>query len=431
MKTLLIDPPRFDSIYGGTIGKKIPPTAPPLGLLYIAAVALENNFEVKILEAYGNEMSCNEISKETSCFNPDVIGITCTTVTFKNALTVCETLKKSCPNALIVMGGSHVSSHGEAERTLSKHELIDICILGEGEYSFLEILQGKPLEDIGGIVFRKNGTVFKTSPRPAIENIDSIPFPARHLININNYVNPIYDVYSAQMTSIISSRGCPFKCTFCGSQNVFGHTARFRSIENVIEEIDIMISRHGVKGLHFRDDTFTLKPSRLEKLCVEIEKRDLKWTGNMRADSYISKDLLKMMKKSGCCLLLIGVESGDKEVLKSWRKETNIENLRKVFKWTREVGIDTHASYIIGAEKETRGSVDRTIEFAKETNPDVATFFILIPFPARHLININNYVNPIYDVYSAQMTSIISSRGCPLKCACLKSFSSSPLSKLG
>jgi radical SAM superfamily enzyme YgiQ (UPF0313 family) len=384
MKALLIDPPTLESVYG-KIGKNIQPVAPSLGLLYIAAVAEQHGFEVSILDAYGDQLGLKEVSEQVDRARPDVVGVTSTTTTFGNAVRCLAQIKKENPQVITVLGGPHISA--VPAETMKRYTDIDIGVVGEGEYSFLDILRQKPYDEIPGILFRRNGEIVSTPRGPYIADLDSLPFPARHLVDLHKYRHPIYDIYSDRMTTMITSRGCPYQCTFCGSQSIFGRKTRFRSVESIAAELDSLVLDFGIKGIHFRDDTFTLSRSRVYEICRLLKERKLVWTGNLRADKHIDKELLGTMKDSGCSLLLIGVESGDEAVLDFYKKGISLSHVRKIFRWANELRIDIHASFIFGSPMETKESIRKTVKLAKEINPDIATFFLLNPFPG----------SPIYD----------------------------------
>ncbi len=381
MKVLLISPPDGSLVYG-KIGKRMPPSAPSLGLAYIAAVLEENDIAVKLLDARGEHLELEEIKNEIREYGPQVVGITCITPTFGISIEIAKAVKEISRDILLVMGGPHVSA--TAGEILEKYSVVDIAAVGEGEYTMLEIAEQKELDTIDGIVFRKDGEIRWTKKRRLIKELDSIPFPSRHFYDLDNYHQPLHEVYGEPLTTILSSRGCPFDCTFCSSQITFGRGTRFRSAENVLEEMDMLIEKYNIKGVKFADDTFSLNRERLETLCKGIKKRGIYWIGNARVDT-LDKELLTLMKDSNCKMLLFGIETGDLDILKEYKKGTSLEQAREVMKWANQLKLDTAATFIFGAPLETKETIERTIEYAKELSPTYANFFILSPYPGTEI----------------------------------------------
>ena len=378
MRVLLISPPDKNFVYGEKIGKKLAPSAPALGIAYIAAVLEQNNISVNLLDARGEFLGINEIITEVKEYLPEIVGITCTTPMFGISVEIAKAIKAFSSDILVVMGGPHIAP--TPVETIEKYPDIDVTVFGEGEYSMLELAQGKNLEDIKGIAYRKNGQVVVNAPREPIENLDSIPFPSRHFYNLNNYHQPMHEVYGRPLTTMLTSRGCPFNCSFCSSKVTFGRRVRFRSAENVLAEIDFLIADYGLQVIKFADDTFTLNLTRLEKICKGLKERGLPWIANARANT-MTKEVLFMLKDSYCKLLLVGVESGDAENLKWLKKNVTLEQMREAFKWTNKLKIDTIATFIFGTHLETKETAQKTIDFAKEIKPTYANFFVLSPYP--------------------------------------------------
>lgn len=386
MKILLISPPAANLVYG-KIDRWISPGSPMLGIAYIAAVLEENNISVKLLDAWGPNLGLEDIMNQVKKYRPDIVGISCMTPTFGISVEITKLIKLLSDNILVIMGGPHVTAI--PLETLEKFPWIDIVVIGEGEDTILEIAQGNDLENIKGIAFRKDDKVVINEIRPLIKDIDSIPFPARHFYNLSNYHQPLYEVYGKPCTTIITSRGCPYKCSFCSSHTIFKRKTRFRSIKNVMREIDFLTEKYKIKTIKFSDDTLTLKHDRFEELCYELKKRQINWIANARVDT-LSKDILTIMKDSGCKLIQYGVESGNPAILKQYKKNTSIEQIRKVFEWSNELGIDTGATFIFGAPLETRETALETIGLVKEICPTYANFFILSPYPGTEIYDYMN-----------------------------------------
>jgi len=379
-RVCLINTPELLSVFG-KVQKFIPPTAPPLGLLYIAAVLEREDFPVGIIDSYAEHYDVATTVKEALKFNPDMVGITAVTPTFGNAIMIAKALKEANPDVTIAMGGPHITPTGAL--ILQKHKYVDICVKHEGEYAFLELAQKKPLKDILGIFYRSGEGHIVTNPdRPLLENLDELPYPARHLIDLSKYHHVLFSSYGEPLTEMTTSRGCPYKCSFCASKITNGTRVRFRSIENVIGEVDELISHYGIKVIEFRDDTLTLNPPRFKRLCAELKKRDISFIGNGKVNVIARfPEMVEQAKDAGCKLLEFGCESGDQKILDSFLKAQTVEDIRQSFKIVNNVGLDTLAFFILGSPLETRETVRKTVELAKEINPTFVEFFLLNPHP--------------------------------------------------
>lgn len=379
----LINTPELLSVYG-KVQKFIPPTAPPLGLLYIAAVLERDYFPVKVIDSYAEHYDVSMTVKETMKFNPDIVGITATTPTFGNALKIAQELKKVKPEVLIVVGGPHITPTGKI--ILEKHECIDICVKHEGEYTFLELANDRPLELILGIFYRKkDGRIITNPDRPLLQDLDELPFPARHLIDLSKYHHVLFSSYGEPLTEMITARGCPFRCTFCASKITNGVGVRFRSVENVMKEVDELITKYGIKVIEFRDDTLTINPTRFKQLCEELKKRNISFIGNGKVNIIASfPEMAKQAKDAGCKLLMFGCESGEQKILDAYLKAQKVDDIRKAFEIVNKVGLDTLAFFILGSPLETLETAEKTIKLAKEINPTFAEFFLLNPHPGTN-----------------------------------------------
>ena len=390
MKVLLINPPDTASKY-----KFIGLIAPPLGIGYIAAVLEENNIDVKIIDGSAIEMSWEDLEKEIQKYSPDIIGITAVTPTINQALKTAKIAKSTCTDALVVLGGYHPTFTSEE---LLKNDFVDIIVLGEGEYTMLELTSafenGTDLREVKGIATRE----FVTPPRPIIEDLDELPFPARHLLPMDNY-----KILNMKLTTgtLISGRGCPHRCSFCSSSAMHGHKLRMRSANNIVDEMEHLLGAHDAEMIAFMDDTFTMNRKRVEEVCSEIKERDLDfyWGCTARADT-ISRNLLEQMKDSGCITLFLGVESADQQHLDNLNKNVTVDRIKKAFELTQELKVRTLASAVLGMPGDTRQSIENTIGFVKSLNPSYAIFSLATPYPGtdfyikaskQNLIKVNDW----------------------------------------
>ena len=371
MKVLLINPPYFNSKY-----KFIGLVAPPLGIAYIAAVLEEDGFDVKIIDAAALEMDWDTLENEIGKYSPDVVAITALTPTIEKALKTAEIAKNTCESAKIVLGGYHPTFTYTA---LLKKDFIDIVVLGEGEYTMLELVRAlekkQDLREVKGIACID----FKTPPRNMIEDIDSIPFPARHLLPMDTY--KVLNIKLPTGT-LISGRGCPFNCSFCASSAMHGQKIRFRSAQNIVDEIEHLIEDHDAEMIAFMEDTFTLSQDRVVEICDEIIKRDLDffWGCTARVDT-VSKPLLEKMREAGCITIFYGVESADQQLLDGMNKKISVDRIKKAFKLTKEADMRTIASVAIGMPGDTKENIEKTINFVKDLDASYALFSLATPYP--------------------------------------------------
>lgn len=404
MKVLLIQPPM--SLLSG----EQPSVVPPLGLAYIASVLKRENIEVKIMDTIADGLhqskhstfktishfglEWEEIRKRLSMENPDVVGISCPfSSSAKNAHRIAEIVKTINKNIFTVMGGAHPSA---LPREVLTDPNIDFVVIGEGELTMLELirsLESSNFSGLKGIAYRDVKKIVVNPPRPLIDNLDELPFPERDLLPMEKYFEaPAWHcqvVKHPRFTSIITSRGCPGRCIFCSIHTVWGHKWRARSSKNVVDEIELVVERYGVKEIHFEDDNLTLSKKRMEAICDEIIARglDIYWTTpNGVAIMNLNKHLLEKMKASGCYRLHFGIEHGDPEFRKKVvRKPILSEHAKKVIRWAKRAGIWTSGFFIIGLPGENEQTYLKTIEFAKELDLDTASFFIATPYPGTDL----------------------------------------------
>jgi magnesium-protoporphyrin IX monomethyl ester (oxidative) cyclase len=381
---------------------------PPLSLAYLAAVAEQIGHRVRILDTIveGFNFRKNqgrlvriglpeeEIKREIEAFQPDLVGITCPfSLMDKEMRRVASLVKNVNPDILVVVGGAHPSSMPEY---VIQDCNIDFVVLGEGEETFLELIKkidaGTGFLNVRGLFFKKDGKIIKNSEREFIADLDSVPFPAWHLLSIEKYIE-LGQAHGSQRRKryapMVTSRGCPGKCVFCSIHSVWGYQWRARSPENVVEEIEELVSDYKIREIHFEDDNLTLSRQRMIKICDLIVERglDISWTTpNGVAVNTLDSALLEKMKKSGCYQLNFGIESGDPNVLKNIiHKPLSLDRVRKVVDYSKKLGIWTHGFFVIGFPGESAESVQRTIDFAKEVDLDSANFFIAAPYPGTPL----------------------------------------------
>lgn len=372
MKVLLVNPPFLKGF------RKFNLNLPPIGLGYIGAMLERHGHEVRILD-----LSVERWKKGFSGY--DAVGITSLTPTYPKARRIAESIREQDPDMPLIIGGPHASFLGE-----EAFETFDYAVRGEGEYTFLELLEaleeGRSPRGVRGLTYRDDGRILRNPDRPFIEDLDTLPFPARHLFNLRagGYMKMEGDV----VASVVSSRGCPFGCSFCSTSRLTGLRWRARSPGNVGDELEEVGERYGYRSMAFVDDNFSLDPRRVERICDEIMERGLrlKWGCMSRVDTTVKNPrTVRKMAEAGCIRVYMGIESANQAVLESYRKRTNIEMIKKAINILRDNGIGVIGSFILGEIRETREMVERTIKFAKELDPEVAQFSILTPLPGTEL----------------------------------------------
>ena len=358
---------------------------PPLGLASIAAFLEKNKFECKIIDANVLRMMPSEVFNQAKKFEPDIAGIYLNVVTARSGIEISKILKEKL-SIPIVLGGSFTP---ERLDKLLDNSTADIFVQGEGEITFLEICQGRNFDEINGIIYKKEDKIIFNKPRDLIQNLDELPFPAYHLL-------PNLKMYKARsrkrpLAPIFTSRGCPYKCTFCSSssdKSPFANRFRARGPENVVNEVEYLVKNFGVRQIDVLDDNFTLDINRANKILDLMIERKIKikinLQGGVRADR-LTFDLVQKMKKAGVYKLGIGIESGNKDILKSIKKNLDLEAVRNAVKWCREVGIICMGFFMIGFPLDTKDTIKETIDFAIELNPSLANFMIVVPLPNTEL----------------------------------------------
>lgn len=376
----------------------------PLGIGYISSYMKSKGHEVRLLDPEIQGLNEKELEEIITRENPGLIGLSSVTPNFSLACKMAKKIK-SYSNAIIIYGGIHASTF--PEKIIKNHSEFDLVVFGEGEETMAELagildLHGfntEKLQGIKGICFRdNNNSIHKTQPRPLIDNIDSLPFPDRDSVNMDLYKATGHIGVSSKVANMITSRGCPARCTFCESFLTMGFKYRAHSAEYVLSEINHLKKRYGIEQFVFNDDTFTIDFNRVKDICKGIldEKLNIKWFCFARVNTIRDIDMLKLMKKAGCVQINFGVETGDENMLKNIKKGITLDQARRAFKLCHKLKIKTSAGFIFGFPGETKETIQKSIDFAKELNPDVALFNILVPFPGtenfQHFTELHKYV---------------------------------------
>jgi radical SAM superfamily enzyme YgiQ (UPF0313 family) len=370
------------------VSKSIPNAAdeeaPPLGLMYIAAcVEKYTSHSIEILDTQVEKISYEEIKSEIKKRNPDIVGIQAMTLTLVDVMLTAGIVKKLNRDTPVILGGPHVNIY--PEETISNPD-VDFLVLGEGEYVFLDLInalsQGKDFSKIKGIVYKRNNEIINTGRREFITDLDELPFPARHLVPYRKYYSAL--AKETPITTMMTSRGCPFKCIFCNRPQL-GKIFRHRSAGNVVDEMEECIGL-GIKEIFLYDDTFSINKQRAADVCDEILRRNLKiiWDIRTRVDT-VDKEVLKKLKAAGCERIHFGVESGTQEILDVLRKGITLQQAENAFRWSKEAGIITLAYFTIGNPTESKRQILETVKFGMKIKPDYINIGLTTPFPATEL----------------------------------------------
>ena len=350
--------------------------SPPLGVTYVAAAFEAAGAEVRILDYIVSQYSREKLERELERFAPRVLGATSVTMNFPAAVRIVEDAKDIDPSILTVMGGSHVSF--DAANTLRRHPAVDVVVIGEGERTIEELVQvlrnRGSLSSIRGIAFRRGDDIVMTEPRELIEDLDSLPLPARHLLPVSRYQALGFPV------SIITSRGCPNSCIFCLGRRMVGKRVRHRNPVSVVDEIESILD-WGFNRINVADDLFTANPDKVRAVCEEINRRGLRftWSAFSRVNT-ITREMLAMMRDAGCDAVSFGIESGNPAMLKRVRKGITLKQARDAVQMCKDEGVLAHASFMVGLPGETLETLEDTRVFS-ESLGILYGFHFLAPFP--------------------------------------------------
>lgn len=373
----------------------------PMGLLYIAALLEKHGHSVRILdssaEGYNNLIDVGgghiryglddaAIQERITKFMPDIVGVSCLfSARLKETLRICK-LAKEVGDITIVVGGLHPSLYPAG---ILQDSNVDYVIMREGEHRFIKLIDEN--HDIDGIAYRKEGRIVINPPTSSIEDLDSLPFPARHLVTLETYFDiavPFAPFFkSNRVVQILTSRGCPGNCNFCSSVNYWGRRLRKRSVDNILKEIESLKDGYGIGEVQFADDNLTADSGRAKELFKRMKELKLHWcTPNGLMISTVDEEMLRIMSESGCYQISMAVESGSPRVLKDIiHKNVDLERVKYLIEKAKKCGISVHLLFLVGFPGETREEIYKTLDFPFQTEAASASFFIVSPLPGSQL----------------------------------------------
>ena len=374
--------------------QKMKTSHPPLGIAYMASVLEKNGYnDIQIIDnnVIGNDKELEHIIKKSK---PDIVGITVMTMYLHETERVANIIKNIDTNITVVVGGPHPTIMPEE---ILKDKNIDIAIIGEGEYTFLELVKSfetkKPFNEINGICYKLNSKTKRTKPRNQISNLDELPYPTRDLLPMEYYSSnmPQYPMIMP-VTHICAVRGCPFNCSFCQPtvKKLFGVKARYRNPEKVVDEMEYVTEKYKLGSVNIDGDTLTANKEWINSFCDIIKERnlDILWYISTRVNT-VTKKMLQKMKDSGCYFIQFGVESGSQRILDDiMHKGITVKETKDCFRWCREVGIMTNANIMIGSPTETRYDIFLTYKLLKKIEPDYISTYVTNPLPGTYLYEI-------------------------------------------
>ncbi|MEP6787270.1 MAG: radical SAM protein [Acidobacteriota bacterium] len=377
-RVLLINPPwisKEDNIWNG-----IKAAMPPLSLLSIAAYLEQQGVTVQILDVHVEKLSVQQVREVVRRVDPEWVGMTVMTATSVASHQISRIVKDVCPDAKVVFGGVHAEAL--PLETLS-NSAVDYVVRGDGEFTFHSMITGDDPTALSGVSWRNGSNVVNNPPVEVNMDLDQYPRPAYHLVPMHKYYPTIGAYKKLPAINMLMTRGCPGKCTFCNSANT---ALRNRSADRVVDEIEHLRDTYGIREIQFYDDTFTVNRQNVLRFCELMKERKVgvSWSAFIRADCF-NEELAKAMKDAGCHQVLIGVESGDEQILRNIRKPIQDKRTKQSIELARKAGIETRCAFIFGSMGDTLESMERTLDYSIELDSELAIFNVSTPYPGTQL----------------------------------------------
>jgi len=381
MRILLVSPSQ-ENVYGPGVR----PPYPPLGLLYVGAVLLREGHNVELIDFDIDCSNEDDFLKKVKLCKPEIVGFTTVTPTFQSSLKLARKIKRLY-NPFVVFGGPHPSAIPDE---IIKNKNIDGIIIGEGEETISEFVKHKTKGEtvpVCGMIQKQGKKLLKGDVRPFIENLDELPFPAWQLLKHKEKYSPP-DALRLPVATVLTSRGCPYKCTFCQAPKLWGRKIRRRSVENVMEEIHLLTEKYGIKEIHFADDDFSHNKEWTLNILDAMKRENIQvrfsFMNGLRITN-IDEEILTGMKNTGFINIGFGIESGSQRILNRVKKGLRICEVKEKMKLAKRMGFKTWAFFILGLPGESPSTIKETIDFSLSLDLDFAKFFYLVPFPATEI----------------------------------------------
>jgi len=371
----------------------------PMWLSYVTGFAEKRGHQVQLWDTPADGWTMHTLLTKLRDFRPSVVVMSASTPSIYNDVDRAADVKKTLPDAFVIIVGVHVSAI--PIESLNLNAAVDAAAIGEYEYTIAEVAeyleQGRSLEGIAGLAYRdKQGKIVLNPKRTPENDLDKIPWVSRTYKKFLNYRNYFYSGNRYPLVAFLTSRGCPHKCPFCVYPQTFsGHQVRYRSVGDVVDEMDYAVREFSsLQEIMFEDDTLTINKKRTMELCEEILRRKLmiRWSCNARVQ--LDLETMRLMKRSGCRSLLVGFESGSQKVLDEMHKGNNLERYERFMQDSRNAGLLVNGTFLFGCPGEDRKTMQETLELAKKLNPDVAQFFPVMVYPGTQLYD--SYKNKGY-----------------------------------
>jgi radical SAM superfamily enzyme YgiQ (UPF0313 family) len=378
----------------------------PFGILSLAAVIRRDlpDIHVTVVDGRAENLTPDSLIDRILDTQPDLVGISSFSYSINDALLLSKWIKDASPDIKIILGGVHVTQlPGDVIRDTN----IDFILRGEGEYSLRDLIAGRELGAIRGLVYKEHeGKVIMNPDFGIVDDLDELPMIAYDLVDMSKYFPTAGQCHRFPASAMITSRGCPGRCIYCSS-SVSGKRVRYRSAKKIIEEIKYLVGNYGIKEVIFMDDVFTSDRNRLMDFCrmVQDERIDIVWDCSSRVH-HVDEYMLKVMKKGGCSQLSFGVETGDENVLKSIKKGQTLDQVRRKVALSKKAGLETRSSFILGFPADTVESMKKTIDFAVELDPHLVSFYVATPFPGTEMydwaVKNNKLLSTNWSLYDQQ-----------------------------
>lgn len=384
MKILLVHPNGNNWLEGLKDISSVFNLMPPLGLLSIAAWLEKHGITVELLDCCATPATPEAVAEKVAKAGYDAVGFSCTTSSFNSGYRIAKNIKSLSPKVVTIFGGAHACTIGAP--LLDSFPDIDCLVIGEGENTMLELTQAgfKGLANIPGVAYRgTDGKGTLSGHRELIKDLDTLPFPAYHLLPLfpQRYNLPLFSYPTSPNTSIISSRGCPYSCSYC-DRSVFSRGFRFNSPEYIIDHVAMLNRDYGIRHVFFYDDLFTFDRKRVADFCEIKERKGLRVTYNCIARlEHVDAELINLLKRSGCWQVNFGIESGDPEILKQHRKFFGLDEVARKLNMVKESGMRVKGLFMVGLPGEDETAIRRTIDYALSLPLDEANVTKFTPFP--------------------------------------------------